>query len=168
MRVQLLGTALSHLSPSLFVTQQSQPRTGALFSPDKTPNSLFSSVAGSWAIKDIQKNLELLTEGLGAGDLLPSGVLVSHSLMRLETPTFKPAVSCKGQASNVKGEKKKKLPGNSKQPQNTIQYYFMQHQSIADHYMDYFKENEPWTWYWKRMISGFLPPALPLPCQSQG
>lgn len=109
MTVQLLGTALSHLSPSLFVTQQSQPRTGALFFPDKTPNSLFSSVAGSWAIKDIQKNLELLTEGLGAGDLLPSGVLVSHSLMRLETPTFKPAVSCKGQASNVKGKKKNYL-----------------------------------------------------------
>ena len=107
MTVQLLGTALSS-EPFLVVTQQSQPKTGVLFSPDKCPNSLFSSVAGSWAIEDIQKNLELLTEGLGAGDLLPSGVLVSHSLMRLETPTFKPAVSCKGQASKVKGEGKKK------------------------------------------------------------
>lgn len=46
-------------------------------------------------MRQIQKNLELLTEGLGAGDLFPSGVLVSHSLMRLETPTFKPAVSYK-------------------------------------------------------------------------
>lgn len=46
-------------------------------------------------IKTLQKNPELLTDGLGAGDLFPSGVLVSHSLMRLETPTFKPAVSYK-------------------------------------------------------------------------
>lgn len=37
----------------------------------------------------------LLTEGFGAGDLLLSGVLVNHSLIRLETPTFSPAVSCK-------------------------------------------------------------------------
>lgn len=36
-----------------------------------------------------------LTEGFGAGDLLLSGVLVNHSLIRLETPTFSPAVSCK-------------------------------------------------------------------------
>lgn len=38
----------------------------------------------------------LKSEGLGAGDLLPSGDLVSHSLMRLETPTFRPAVSLFG------------------------------------------------------------------------
>lgn len=38
----------------------------------------------------------LKSEGLGAGDLFASGVLVSHSLMRLETPTFKPAVSLFG------------------------------------------------------------------------
>lgn len=38
----------------------------------------------------------LKSEGLGAGDRFPSGVLVSHSLMRLETPTFKPAVSLLG------------------------------------------------------------------------
>lgn len=44
----------------------------------------------------------LLTEGFGAGDLLLSGVLVNHSLIRLETPTFSPAVSCKMIKSNQK------------------------------------------------------------------
>lgn len=74
-----------HCATPQCATQQRQPRTG------KPSNS------------ELPK---LLTEGFGAGDLLPSGDLVSHSLMRLETPTFRPAVSCKKPVTpNTKGKK---------------------------------------------------------------
>lgn len=93
--MQLLRRAVN-LNTFPFVIHPGKQRTGALPFLGKQNNCLFSSADRSWEIKETQKNLKVLTEGLGAGDLFPSGVLVSHSLMRLETPTFKPAVSYKG------------------------------------------------------------------------
>lgn len=61
-------------------------------------SSILPHTAGWWAkdkLLKVEKTKKIPTEGFGAGDLLFSGVLVNHSLMRLETPTFSPAVSCK-------------------------------------------------------------------------
>ena len=143
--------------PCLLLSRRSQEQ-GPCFSQTNTPTACFLLLLEAELSKAFRKTWSYLQKAWEQATCFPRAFWLAIRWCGWRPPPSSRRFPVKVKHPMLKG--KKKLPANSKQPQNTIRYYFIQHQSITDHYMDYFKENKPWTWYWKHMISGFLPSAL--------